>query len=76
MFRGNIDDQNSSKYHTFFSEDFVSYLGNNVQKTRKNSNFRTAKNEKIYQDPDFMVNLIVKPSNIVELDPICRLLFF
>ena len=37
----------------FFSEDFVSYLGNNVQKTRKNSNFRTAKNRENISRPRF-----------------------
>ena len=38
--------------------------------------FERLKNEKISQDPDFMVNWIVKPSNIEELDPIGRLFFF
>ena len=38
--------------------------------------FERLKNEGVYRDPDFMVNGIVKSSNIEESDPIWRLFFF
>ena len=38
--------------------------------------FERSKNEGVSRDPDFMENVIVKPSNIEEFDPIWRLLFF
>ena len=44
---------NISQNAILFSEDFVSYLGNNVQKTNKNSNFRTAKKRENISRPRF-----------------------
>ena len=44
---------NISQNTILFSEDFVSYLGNNVEKTRKNSNFRTAKKRENISRPRF-----------------------
>ena len=38
--------------------------------------FERPKNEGVSQDPEFMVNLIVKSSTIEESDPILRLFFF
>ena len=38
--------------------------------------FERLKNEGVYQDPELMVNLIVKPSTIEESNPILRLFFF
>ena len=69
VFRGYIDDQNSSKCHTFF-RGFRELFGKQCLKTCKIRIFERLKNEKICQDPDFMVNLFVKPSNIEESDPI------
>ena len=70
MFRGYIDDQNSSKYHTFF-RGFRELFGKQCPKKQgKIRIFERPKTEKISQDPDFMVNSIVKPSTIEESDPI------
>ena len=48
-------------------------MSKNLRKIRI---FERLKNEKISQDPDFMVNSIVKPSTIEESDPILRLSLF
>ena len=69
MFRGYIDDQYSSKYHTFF-RGFRELFGKLCLKKGKIRIFERLKNEGVSQVPDFMVNLIVKPSNIEESDPI------
>ena len=76
MFRGSIDDQYSSKYHTCFPRNSREILETMSKKHGKIRIFERLKNEGVSRDPDFMVNRIVKSSNIEELDPICRLLFF
>ena len=76
MFRGYIDDQYSSKYHTFTHRISGDIWETMSKKQGKIQIFERPKNEGLPRDSDFMVNGIVKPSNIEELDPICRLLFF
>ena len=75
-FRGYINDQYLSKYHTF-SPRISGAMGSSMTKKQgKIRFFHWAINEGVTRDPDFRVNRTIKLSNIEELDPIWRLLFF
>ena len=70
MFRGYIDDQYSSKYHTFFPMNSRDIRETMCKKQGKIRIFTDIESDEVSRDPYFMVNGIVKSSNIEELDPI------